>query len=107
MWAFGNPFGLGHTVARGIVSARERTGGPRNPALPAPQLDAAIDVDDARGSLFHLDGERVGIVTAQVPDTPIGEAVPVFGRRAATGRWTHARRPVRASASPADRPGPW
>ncbi len=74
VFAIGNPFGLGHTVSRGIVSARDRTGVLRNPALPVLQLDAAINVGNSGGPLFNLDGELVGIVTARVSDTPIGKA---------------------------------
>ncbi len=74
VFAIGNPFGLGHTVSRGIVSAVDRTGVLRNPALPVLQLDAAINVGNSGGPLFNLDGELVGIVTARVSDTPLGKA---------------------------------
>ncbi|RMG99063.1 MAG: PDZ domain-containing protein [Deltaproteobacteria bacterium] len=74
VFAIGNPFGLGHTVSRGIVSAVDRTRVLRNPALPVLQLDAAINVGNSGGPLFNLDGELVGIVTARVSDTPLGKA---------------------------------
>ncbi len=74
VFAIGNPFGLGHTVSRGIISALDRVGVLPNRDLAVLQLDAAINVGDSGGPLFDLDGELVGIVTARVGDQPLGRA---------------------------------
>lgn len=61
--AVGNPFGLGGTVTRGIVSARGRDigSGPYDDFL---QIDAPINKGNSGGPSFNLDGEVVGINTA-------------------------------------------
>jgi serine protease Do len=61
--AIGNPFGLGHTVTFGIVSAKSRSigAGPYNDFL---QTDAAINPGNSGGPLFDMRGEVVGINTA-------------------------------------------
>jgi len=61
--AVGNPFGLGGTVTRGIISARGRDigNGPYDDFL---QVDAAINKGNSGGPTFNLDGEVVGINTA-------------------------------------------
>lgn len=61
--AVGNPFGLGGTVTRGIVSARGRDigSGPYDDFL---QIDASINKGNSGGPTFNLDGEVVGINTA-------------------------------------------
>lgn len=65
VFAVGNPFGLPHTVSRGIVSALDRTGILENRQVPVIQLDASINIGNSGGPLFNLDGELVGIVTAR------------------------------------------
>ena len=61
--AVGNPFGLGGTVTRGIISARGRDigNGPYDDFL---QIDASINKGNSGGPTFNLDGEVVGINTA-------------------------------------------
>ncbi len=66
VFAIGNPFGLTHTLSRGIVSALSRTDVLQNREVPLIQLDAAINVGNSGGPLFNLRGELVGIVTARV-----------------------------------------
>lgn len=64
VFAVGNAHGLSHSVAAGIVAARDRTaGGTRG--VPMLQLDAAINPGNSGGPLFTLDGRLVGIVTAR------------------------------------------
>ena len=75
--AIGNPFGYGHTVTAGIISAKERVigAGPYDNFL---QTDAAINPGNSGGPLFDMDGRVVGINTAIVAGgTGIGFAIPV------------------------------
>jgi serine protease Do len=74
--AIGNPFGLGHTVTAGIVSAKGRHigAGPFDSFL---QTDASINPGNSGGPLINLDGKVVGINTAIVPNGQgIGFATP-------------------------------
>nr|WP_244435222.1 trypsin-like peptidase domain-containing protein [Methylobacterium sp. B34] len=61
--AVGNPFGLGGTVTKGIVSARGRDihSGPYDDYF---QLDAAINRGNSGGPTFDLSGRVIGINTA-------------------------------------------
>jgi serine protease Do len=61
--AVGNPFGLGHTVTQGIISAKGRVigAGPYDNFL---QTDASINPGNSGGPLLDLQGEVVGINTA-------------------------------------------
>ncbi|MBW2457135.1 MAG: Do family serine endopeptidase [Deltaproteobacteria bacterium] len=61
--AVGNPFGLGHTVTMGIVSAKARSIG-AGPYDEFIQTDASINPGNSGGPLFNLRGEVVGIATA-------------------------------------------
>ena len=79
--AIGNPFGFGHTVTVGVISAIAR---PFN-AVPGRsqevlQTDAAINPGNSGGPLLNIRGEVVGINTAIVSDRQsnvgIGFAIP-------------------------------
>jgi serine protease Do len=75
--AVGNPFGLGHTVTAGIISAKGRVigAGPYDDFL---QTDAAINPGNSGGPLFDMNGEVVGINTAIVAQGQgIGFAIPI------------------------------
>jgi serine protease Do len=75
--AIGNPFGFGHTVTAGIISAKERVigSGPYDNFL---QTDAAINPGNSGGPLFDVKGRVVGINTAIVSGgTGLGFAIPV------------------------------
>ena len=75
--AAGNPFGLGHTVTSGILSAKGRIigAGPYDDFL---QTDAAINPGNSGGPLFNMQGEVIGINTAIVArGQGIGFAIPV------------------------------
>ena len=75
--AIGNPFGLGHTVTLGIVSAKDRTIG-AGPYDAFIQTDASINPGNSGGALFNLKGEVVGVPTAiRQGAQGIGFAVPV------------------------------
>ena len=74
--AIGNPFGLGHTVTAGIISARGRVigAGPFDDFL---QTDASINPGNSGGPLINMDGRVVGINTAIVASgSGIGFAIP-------------------------------
>lgn len=75
--AIGNPFGLGHTVTSGIVSAKERIIG-AGPYDAFIQTDASINPGNSGGPLFNLSGEVVAINTAINPRAQgIGFSVPI------------------------------
>ncbi|RJQ41612.1 MAG: Do family serine endopeptidase [Nitrospiraceae bacterium] len=75
--AMGNPYGLGHTVTAGIVSAKSRFIG-SGPYDDFIQTDAAINPGNSGGPLFNTKGEVVGINTAIIPMAQgIGFAIPV------------------------------
>ena len=75
--AVGNPFGLGHTVTQGIISATGRVigSGPYDNFL---QTDAPINPGNSGGPLVNLKGEVIGINTAIIASGQgIGFAIPV------------------------------
>jgi len=75
--AVGNPFGLGHTVTMGIVSAKARSIG-AGPYDNFIQTDASINPGNSGGPLFNLRGEVVGINTAiRAGADGIGFAIPI------------------------------
>jgi len=78
--AIGNPFGLGHTVTSGIVSALSRTGISRNGYEDFIQTDASINPGNSGGALVNMNGELIGINSAIISRTGgnvgIGFAVP-------------------------------
>ena len=75
--AIGNPFGLGHTVTSGIISAKGRSLG-LGSYDDFVQTDAAINPGNSGGPLFNYDGELVGVNTAIIAGGQgIGFAIPV------------------------------
>jgi serine protease Do len=75
--AIGNPFGLGHTVTAGIVSAKGRIIG-SGPYDDFIQTDASINPGNSGGPLFNLKGEVVGINSAIIQGGQgIGFATPI------------------------------
>lgn len=62
--AIGNPFGLGHTVTAGIVSAKGRHGIIQGSYEDFIQTDAAINPGNSGGPLINLRGEVIGINSA-------------------------------------------
>ncbi|MCK5826156.1 MAG: DegQ family serine endoprotease [Desulfuromusa sp.] len=79
--AFGNPFGLSHTLTAGIVSAKGRSGIGLNDYENFIQTDAAINPGNSGGPLVNLDGEVVGMNTAIYSRSGgymgIGFAIPI------------------------------
>ncbi len=95
-FAFGNPFGVGQTVTRGMVSALGRG----NLGITAYddfiQTDAAINRGNSGGALVDVEGRLVGINTAIVSSSggsqgvglaiPINQAISVMQRLVNYGR---------------------
>ena len=66
VFIIGAPYGIGHSLSAGHVSARRA---PKNPAaavlsLELLQTDAAINKGNSGGPMFNLAGEVVGIVSS-------------------------------------------
>jgi len=79
--AIGNPFGLGHTVTSGIVSALGRSGINPEGYEDFIQTDASINPGNSGGALVNLGGQLVGINSAILSrsggNIGIGFAIPV------------------------------
>lgn len=74
--AIGNPFGLGHTVTKGIISAKGRIIG-AGPFDNFIQTDASINPGNSGGPLIDLEGRVLGINTAIIASGQgIGFAIP-------------------------------
>jgi len=95
--AIGNPFGLGHTVTVGVVSALNRS--IQVPGLIIENLiqtDAAINPGNSGGALADSGGSVIGINTAIVPNAQgIGFAIPVDSARAIMDQLIRAGHVVR------------
>jgi serine protease Do/serine protease DegQ len=78
--AIGNPFGLGHTVTSGIISALGRSGINPEGYEDFIQTDASINPGNSGGALVNLSGQLVGINSAILSRTGgnigIGFAIP-------------------------------
>src|SRR5574341_213043 len=93
--AIGNPFGLGHTVTAGIVSAKGRIIG-SGPYDDFIQTDASINPGNSGGPLFNLKGEVMGINTAIVQGGQgIGFATPIHLAKSILGQLKEKGRVVR------------
>ena len=79
--ALGNPFGLGGSVSRGILSSKRRAAPKENAPLDLPnwiQTDAAINPGNSGGALINLRGELIGLnVAVLAQGQGIGFAIPV------------------------------
>lgn len=79
--AIGNPFGLGHTVTQGIVSARGRWNLGLSRDENYIQTDAAINPGNSGGPLVNMQGEVIGINTAIISKSGgyqgVGFAIPM------------------------------
>ncbi len=78
--AIGNPFGLGHTVTSGIISALGRSGISQDGYEDFIQTDASINPGNSGGALVNMNGELIGINSAIISrsggNVGIGFAVP-------------------------------
>jgi len=84
--ALGNPFGLGGSVSRGILSSKSRVLPKEGQPLDIPnwlQTDAPINVGNSGGPLVNLRGELIGINVAVLGEVHgqraqgIGFAIPI------------------------------
>ncbi|MBK9295104.1 MAG: Do family serine endopeptidase [Oligoflexia bacterium] len=77
--AFGNPFGHGHTMTKGIISAKERDVETENsPTFPFLQTDASINPGNSGGPLVNTKGEVIGVNAAiDGRAQGIGFAIPI------------------------------
>ncbi|OGP05143.1 MAG: hypothetical protein A2Z91_03050 [Deltaproteobacteria bacterium GWA2_38_16] len=79
--AIGHPFGYGHTVSHGIVSAKERLfgDGVTHPYNDYIQTDASINLGNSGGPLINIQGEVIGINVATDARAQgiIGFAIPI------------------------------
>ena len=84
--ALGNPFGLGGSVTRGILSSKSRSRPKENAKLDVwnwLQTDAPINLGNSGGPLVNLRGELIGLNVAVVnevegqPAQGIGFAIPI------------------------------
>lgn len=94
-----NPFGVGTTATRGILSARDRWGIVPGVEVPLLQTDAAINPGSSGGALVNRRGEVVGLVTAILTRTGghqgIGFAVPASQLRRVLPYLEEGKRPPR------------
>ena len=79
--ALGNPFGLGGSVSRGILSSKSRRPALENTPMGIEdwlQTDAAIDPGNSGGPLINLRGELIGLSIAVYREGQgIGFAIPI------------------------------
>jgi S1-C subfamily serine protease len=79
--ALGNPFGLGGSVSRGILSSKNRRPLSGNEPMDVAdwlQTDAAINPGNSGGPLINLQGELIGINVAVYREGQgIGFAIPI------------------------------
>ena len=77
----GNPLGYGHSVARGILSATNRTLAVNNEQQYEGllQTDAAINPGNSGGPLIDISGKLVGVASAKMAYAPGPERVPTQG----------------------------
>jgi serine protease Do len=88
--ALGNPFGLGGSVSRGILSSKSRRADSDGNKLDIPdwlQTDASINPGNSGGPLINLDGEIIGINVAVLREGQgIGFAIPIKRVNESLGR---------------------
>jgi S1-C subfamily serine protease len=79
--ALGNPFGLGGSVCRGILSSKQRATPKENEELGVEnwlQTDASINPGNSGGPIINLKGEMIGMSEAILRGAQgIGFAIPI------------------------------
>jgi S1-C subfamily serine protease len=95
--AIGSPFGLGHTVTSGVLSAKGRGGMGVSAVEDYLQTDASINPGNSGGPLVDLEGKVLGINTMIVSrGQGIGFAVPSSVARRVAERILRTGRMIRA-----------
>jgi S1-C subfamily serine protease len=88
--ALGNPFGLGESVSRGILSSKSRGAAKANQELSITnwlQTDALINPGNSGGPLIDVRGDLIGINVAMLEGAQgIGFAIPIKEVRDALGQ---------------------
>ena len=102
VYAIGNPFGLGGTMTRGIISSIRTLSGGRAHIDDAIQTDAAINPGNSGGPLLNSHGEVIGINTMIASNgaeqsSGIGFATPINTAKAVLSDFTRYGRVKRPS----------
>ncbi|HEX4286646.1 MAG TPA: trypsin-like peptidase domain-containing protein [Terracidiphilus sp.] len=103
VYAIGNPFGLGGTMTRGIISSIRTLGGQGGTHIDdAIQTDAAINPGNSGGPLLNSHGEVIGINTMIASNgadqsSGIGFAIPINTAKAVLSDLTRYGRVKRPS----------
>ena len=90
----GNPFGLGHSVTVGVLSAKDREARYGGKVLYKDilQTDAAVNPGSSGGPLLNLDGQLIGLNVAIYQEAQnIGFAVPIKRMRELLAQWLAPR----------------
>lgn len=75
--AFGNPYGHGHSMTKGIISSKGRAIGEIN-KIPLLQTDASINPGNSGGPLVNSKGQVIGVNSAiDARAQGIGFAIPI------------------------------
>jgi 2-alkenal reductase len=83
VFAFGNPFGLEHSLSRGIISgvSRKMEGAGGRPISGVIQTDASINPGNSGGPLLNSEGKVIGVNTAILTGSGtfagVGLAIPI------------------------------
>jgi serine protease Do len=88
--AVGNPYGLGNSISRGVLSATGREVSYNGKVLFSDilQTDAAINPGNSGGPLININGEMIGINTAIFQQADgIGFAIPIKRLESILARW--------------------
>lgn len=88
--AVGNPFGLGSSISRGVLSATERKISFNSKVLFSDilQTDAAINPGNSGGPLININGKMIGINTAIYGEADgIGFAIPLKRIERVIAQW--------------------
>lgn len=88
--AMGNPYGLGHSISQGVLSAVGRKAMYEGEIIFSDilQTDAAVNPGNSGGPLININGEMIGINTAIYKEAQgIGFAIPVERVENILARW--------------------
>ncbi len=98
--AISNPFGLGTSVTRGVLSATDRRNVVDGQRAALLQTDAAINPGSSGGALVNLRGEVIGLITAIITRSGghqgVGLAVPAHDLRRSLERLSKGEAPPHA-----------